>query len=56
MTYHDGRSECWPELTLGEVLAGEPLEAETQAEDYDSDDALAEFWAWVEREYPGANS
>lgn len=54
MSYYDknGRSDCWPERTLGEALEDLEPSAEVLAEDFDADDALEEFWCWVAREYP----
>ena len=49
--YTDGISECWPERTLGEALEGEESCGEAVGEDFDTDDALAEFWAFIEAEY-----
>ena len=50
MTYHDGRSECWPERTLGEalggLLSGDDLDPtpETLEELSEQEDPLAAFW------------
>ena len=50
--YTDGISECWPERTLGEALEDQEPEESITPEDFDADDALADFWAWTEKEYP----